>query len=176
MTATFSGAASAGDSGGRNVAFSAYSPASWAKLYWGSSSAALPKAGLSGVLNSMTFAGIGGGGTTATWDGSTSWTNPGPGAVGPHTVPTRMIVTITAGAVTWVTSGSLPGLDPGPGTGIGAAIVVANGSAAVNFTVNVQFLADIPTDGSGYIPINSISQGTGGATVSSFTGAFYSKP
>jgi hypothetical protein len=124
----------------------------------------------------MTFTGISGGGTIATWDGSTSWTNPGPGATGPHTVPTRMIVTITAGSVTWVTSGSLSGLDPGPGTGIGAAIVVANSSTAANFTVNVQFLADIPTDGSGYIALNTIQQGTGGSTVSSFTGAFYSVP
>jgi hypothetical protein len=87
-----------------------------------------------------------------------------------------MIVTITAGAVTFVTSGSLSGLDPGPGTGIGAAIVVANSSTATNFTVNVQFLADPPPTDGVYVPLNSLQQGTGGSTVSSFTGAFYSVP
>jgi hypothetical protein len=46
----------------------------------------------------------------------------------------------------------------------------------VDFTANVQFLADIPTDGSGYIPLNTVPQGTGGNTLSSFTGAFYSAP
>jgi hypothetical protein len=86
-----------------------------------------------------------------------------------------MILTITAGAVTFVTSGSLPGLDPGPGTGIGAAIVVANGGAPTNFTVNVQFLADFPPTDGVYIPINNF-QNAGGQTVSSFTGAFYRAP
>jgi hypothetical protein len=167
------GAASPGDSGGTNANYSNFSPGTWGRLYWGPSSASLPQGALDGTLDPLTFTGISG--TTATWQGNTSWTNPGPGTVGPHTVPVRMVITITGlGSNPWVLSTSVPTLDPGIGTGIGA--VVANHPTAVNFTANVQFLADIPTDGSGYIPLNTIRQGTGGNTRSSFTGAFYSAP
>jgi len=87
-----------------------------------------------------------------------------------------MVVTITAGlgGTPWSLATSVSGLDPGPGAGIGA--VVANFPTAVNFTANVQFLADIPTDVSGFIPLNTVPQGTGGNTLSSYTGAFYSVP
>jgi hypothetical protein len=86
-----------------------------------------------------------------------------------------MVVTITGlGGAPWSLATSITGLDPGPGAGIGA--VVADFPTAVDFTANVQFLADIPTDGSGYIPLNTVPQGTGGNTLSSFTGAFYSAP
>jgi hypothetical protein len=170
VTYTNSGAASAGDSGGRNMVFTGFSPGTWSRLYWGPSSAALPRAALDGSLDLLSFTGISA--TTATWQGNTSWTNPGPGAPGPHTVPVRMVITISGlGATPWVTSGSVPMLDPGPGTGIGA--VVVNFPTAVNFTVNVQFLADIPTDGSGYILLNTVP---GGSILSSFTGAFYANP
>ena len=173
MTYSTSGAASPGDSGGTNANFSSFSPGTWGRLYWGPSSAALPQAALDGSLDNLAFVGISG--TEATWQGDTSWTNPGPGAAGPHTVPIQMIITISGlGSTPWVLSTSVPTLDPGIGTGIGA--VVPNFPTAVDFTANVQFLADIPTDGSGYIPLNTVRQGTGGNTMSSFTGAFYSAP
>ena len=90
-------------------------------------------------------------------------------------MPIEMRITISGlGGAPWSLSTSVPTLDPGPGTGIGA--VVANFPTAVDFTANVQFLADIPTDGSGFIPLNTVRQGTGGNTLSSFTGAFYSAP
>jgi hypothetical protein len=167
------GAASPGDSGGTNANFSAFSPGTWSRLYWGPSSAALPSAGLDGALHTLSFTGFSG--TTATWEGTSSWTNPGPGAAGPHNVPIRMVITISGlGSDPWELSTGVPMLDPGPGTGIGA--VVANFPTAVDFTANVQFLADIPTDGSGFIALNTVRQGTGGNTMSSFTGAFYSAP
>jgi hypothetical protein len=167
------GAASPGSSGGTNANYSAFSPGTWGRLYYGPSSAALPTAALDGTPDALTFSGISG--TTATWAGTTTWTNPGPGAAGPHAVPIEMRITITGlGGTPWVTSGSVPTLDPGIGTGIGA--VVPNFPTAVDFTANVQFLADIPTDGSGFIPLNTVRQGTGGNTRSSFTGAFYSAP
>jgi hypothetical protein len=167
------GAASPGSSGGTNANYSAFSPGTWGRLYYGPSSAALPRAALDGSLDALTFTGISG--TTATWQGNTSWTNPGPGAAGPHVVPIRMVITITGlGGTPWVTSGSVPTLDPGIGTGIGA--VVPNFPTAVDFTANIQFLADIPTDALGYIPLNDVRQGTGGNTLSSFTGAYYSAP
>ena len=171
MTVTFSGAASAGDSGGRNVAFSSFTPSGspWINLYWGPSSGALPQACLDGTLDNLTFSSIGG--STATWAGTTSWTNPDTGTV--HSgVPIRMRVTITAGGLSWVTSTSISDLDPGPGTGIGAVI---DDSSVVNFTMNVIFEADIPTDGgTGFIPLNTVRVGAGLAR-STFTGAFYGR-
>jgi hypothetical protein len=168
-----SGAPSPGDSGGTNFSYTSFSPGTWSKLYWGPSSAALPSAGLDGALHTLSFTGISG--TKATWEGTSSWTNPGPGAAGPHTVPIRMEITISGlGGTPWVLSTSVSMLDPGPGTGIGA--VVPDFPSAVDFTGNVQLLADIPTDAFGYIPLNGVAQGTGGNTRSSFTAAFYSAP
>jgi hypothetical protein len=173
VTYMTSGAASPGDSGGTDACFSGFSPSSWTALYWGPDSTALPAAGLDGALHTLTFSGISG--TTATWAGTSSWTNPGPGSAGPYNVPIEMRLTASSlGATPWATSTSITGLDPGPGTGIGA--VVADFPTAVDFCVNVQFLADIPTDSSGFIPLNTVRQGTGGNTMSSFTGAFYSVP
>jgi hypothetical protein len=106
----------------------------------------------------------------ATWAGTTSWTNPDTGTL--HLgVPIQMRVTITGlGATPWVLATSIPGLDPGVGNGIGA---VVDNSGAANFTANVQFLADIPTDGSGnFIAINSVRVG-GGLARSSVAPAFY---
>lgn len=171
MNAAFSGAASAGDAGGRTIAFTSFTPTtSWVELYWGPSSSALPTAGLDGTNHSLTFSSIAG--TTATWAGTTSWTNPNTGTV--HTgVPIQLRITITGlGATPWVTSTSIPGLDPGPGTGIGA--VVDNSASWLDFSANSQFLADIPTDGAGnFIALNTVQQSGGGLTRSSFTGAFY---
>jgi hypothetical protein len=86
-----------------------------------------------------------------------------------------MTITVTRlGGAPWVTSTSVPSLDPRPGTGIGA---VVDNSSKVNFSANVQFLADIPTDGSGnfinFIALNDVPV-LAGQTNSSFTGGFYS--
>jgi hypothetical protein len=152
------------------VNFSAFDPnTTWSRLYWGRSSLASATAGLDGAPHLMTFSSFSG--TTATWTGTTSWTNPATGSI-TASVPLRMTITVTGlGANPWVTSGSVPSLDPGPGTGIGA---VVNNAAQVNFSANIQFLADIPTDGSGnFIALNTVPA-LAGQTNSSFTGGFYS--
>jgi hypothetical protein len=103
------------------------------------------------------------------WDGTTSWTNPDTGTL--HTgVPVRMTATITAGGLSFV---SPPTGAPG---GIGATVKVVDPAGTCSgYTVKVEFFADIPTDGSGFIPINTVRT-AGGSAVSSFTGAFYFVP
>ena len=170
MSSSVSGA-SAGNAGGATISFTSFTPTtSWSELYWGPSSGALPSGGLDATQHALAFSGISG--TTATWAGTTSWTNPTTGTT--HTgVPIQMRVTITGlGATPWSLSTSHPQLDPGAGTGIGAVI---SDAAGVNFNANVQFLADIPTDGAGnFIALNTVQNG-GGKTLSSFTSAFYTR-
>jgi hypothetical protein len=169
-TSTLTGAANPGLSGGTTVNYTAINPnTTWSKVYWGISTAALPGAGLDNTLHTLSFVSFSG--QVATWQGTTSWTNPDTGTT--HTgVPVRMVITVTGlGASPWVTPSTLASLDPGPGTGMGAAV---NDTPRTNFQANVQFLADIPTDGAGnFIPINNVRQGTGGTTRSSVTLAFY---
>jgi hypothetical protein len=169
---SFSGAPSPGDPGGTTVSFTSFVPdTSWTQLYWGPSSGALPTAGLDGTPHSLTFSGISG--TVATWAGTTSWTDPLDSTV--YTgVPIELRVTITGlGATPWLVSTTISGLDPGPGTGIGA--VADDSASALDFDANTQFVADIPTDGSGnFIALNTV-QTAGGMTNSSFTGGFYSQ-
>jgi hypothetical protein len=152
------------------VTFTGFDPdTTWSQLYWGPASNALPTAGLDATPHALAFSGISG--TTATWAGTTSWTNPTTSIT--HTgVPIELRITITGlGGTPWALSTGIPGLDPGPGTGIGA--VVDDSTLQADFSANVQFLADIPTDGSGnFIALNSVQNG-GGQTVSSFTGGFY---
>jgi hypothetical protein len=118
----------------------------------------------------LTFSGISG--TTATWAGTSSWTNPSTGLT--HSVPIQMRINVSGlGGSPWVLSTSVAELDPGPGTGIGA--VVDDSASRADFSANVQFLADIPTDGAGnFIALNSV-QNAGGQTRSSYTGAFYER-
>lgn len=162
---------SAGNAGGATINYTSLTPTtSWSQLFWGPSSSALPKAGLDGSLHALAFNGING--TSASWLGTTSWTNPTTGIT--HTgVQIGVIVTITGlGASPWTLSNTIPQLDPGVGTGIGA---VVSDAAGTPFSANVQVLADIPTDGSGnFIAVNTIQNG-GGKTVSSFTGGFYTR-
>jgi hypothetical protein len=165
-----SGAPSPGDTGGTTVSFTNFVPdTSWSQLYWGPDSTALPTAGLDGVAHSLSFSGIAG--TTATWAGTTSWTDPFDSSVYAG-VPVELRITVTGlGGTPWATSTSISGLDPGPGTGIGA--VVDDSASLLDFDVNVQFVADIPTDGAGnFVALNSV-QVSGGQANSSFTGAFY---
>lgn len=169
MSLAFGGQPSAGDNGGRSFIFTSFVPTtSWSKLYWGPSSAALPTAALDGTADPLTFTGIAG--QVATWQGTTSWTNPDTGGTSTG-VPIRVRVTVTGlGGTPWVLSTSVAGLDPGIGTGIGA---VVNNISLSNFTALVQFEADLPpTDGT-FVAINPIRNGAG-KTLSSFTGGFYS--
>jgi len=171
VTATESGAANAGLAGGRNVAFTAFTKPTYTRLYWGPSSGALPRACLDGSLDALTS--ISSSGTGATWAGTTSWTNPDTGTL--HTgVPIRMRITLSGGVTAWTDAATVSGLSASVGRV--AANVTAGPAAPVNFTANVIFEADIPTDGgTGFIPINTIRVG-GGLSVSTFTGAFYCVP
>lgn len=165
----------AGNAGGADVSLFNFSPASWTALYWGPSGTNVPAASLDGSLHVLsTFSGISGvGDTVATWDGTSPWTNPGDMQV--YIVPIRFTLTITAGGLSFEPSTSIPGLDPGPGTGIDVVIDVAPGGTATNFTTNWAFTADIPTDASGYIPLANVPTLGGGLTQNSFGGAFYSQ-
>jgi len=165
----FTGAPSPGDAGGSNIEFTNFvQTTGWIELYWGPSSASLPTAGLDGAAHALTLSGISG--TTATWAGTTDWTDPDT-SIAYSNVPIELRIDISLlGANPWLLSTSVTDLDPGPGTGIGA---VVDNSAGLDFTANTQFLADIPTDGAGnFIALNSVE--TLGQTSSSFTGAFYS--
>jgi hypothetical protein len=109
--------------------------------------------------------------TSMQWDGTTSWTNPDTGTL--HTgVPIRTIVTITASNPAGMIFVSPP---TGAPAGIGATVrVVDPAGSCTGFTMNVQTFADIPTDASGYIPINTVR--SSGTTRSTFTPAFYFVP
>jgi len=162
--------------GGADLSLFNFSPTTWTQLYWGPDPAFLPAAGLDGTPHPLsTFAGISGGGTIATWEGVTDWTDPSDSTTY-NDVPIQLTITVTAGGVTWVPSAGIPGLDPGPGTGIDAVVDVAPGGTALDFTVKLQFTADIPTDASGFVALSTVPQLGGGQTLSSFGGGFYSEP
>lgn len=162
--------------GGADLSLFDFSPTTWTQLYWGPDSGFLPAAGLDGMAHPLsTFAGISGGDTIATWQGVTDWTDPSDSTVY-NDVPIQLTITVVAGGVTWVPSGSVPGLDPGVGTGIGAVVDVAPAGTALDFTVKIEFTADIPTDASGFVALSTIPQIGGGLTTTSFTGGFYSEP
>lgn len=171
----FSFTGNAGNAGGADVNLFNFTPTSWTALFWGPSGTNVPAATLDGSLHVLsTFSGISGvGDTVATWDGTTPWTNPSDMQV--YLVPIRFTLTITAGGLSFEPSTSIPGLDPGPGTGIDVVIDVAPGGTATNFTTNWAFTADVPTDANGYIPLNSVPTIGGGLTQNSFGGAFYSQ-
>jgi len=161
--------------GGADLMLFGFSPTTWTRLYWGPDSGFLPMAGLDGTPHPVsTFAGLSGGDTVATWQGVTSWTDPSDMTTYDD-VPLQLTITVTAGGVTWVPSGDVADLDPGPGTGIGAVVDVAPAGTALDFTVKIEFLADIPTDASGFIALSSVPQLGGGQTLASFSGGFYSE-
>ena len=93
-----------------------------------------------------------------------------------YQVPIRFTLTIVAGGLSFEPSTGIPGLDPGPGTGIDVVIDVAPAGTATDFTTNWAFTADIPTDASGFIPLADVPTQGGGLTMSSFGGGFYSQP
>jgi hypothetical protein len=164
------------DPGGADVSLFNFSPSSWTALYWGPFDQNAPAAGLDGQNHVLsTFLGISGvGDTVATWEGTSPWTDPGDMTV--YNVPIRFTLTIVAGGLSFEPSTGIPGLDPGPGTGIDVAIDVAPGGTATDFTTNWAFTADIPTDGSGFIPLSTVPTLGGGLLVTSFGGGFYSQP
>jgi hypothetical protein len=163
--------------GGSQLSFFTFSPTTWTALYWGSSSPSTPTAGLDGSQHALSFGGISGGDTIVTWQGTTPWTNPGDQSV--NSVPIRLTITLVSppSGVVWVDSTSITGLDPGPGTGIGAVVDVAPSGTAQDFAVKFEYTADIPTDDpTGFIPFSNVPTNGGGLAVSSFNGGFYSQP
>jgi hypothetical protein len=164
--------------GGSQLSFFNFTPTTWTALYWGSRPAPdNPTAGLDGSQHNLPFVGITGGGTIATWQGTTPWTNPSDMTV--HIVPIQLTITLVTppSGVTWVDSTTVAGLDPGAGTGIGAVVNVAPSGTAQDFTPQFEFKADVPTDDpTGFIPLGDVPTTGGGLTVSSFNGGFYSQP
>jgi hypothetical protein len=164
--------------GGADVSYHSFSPTAWTALYFGPWAGALPGAGLDGSLHSLPFAGISGAGdTVGTWQGTTSWTDPSDSTTYPN-VPIRLTLTITAplSGLAWEPSTGVPGLDPGPGSGIGAVIDIAPAGTVVDYTVKFEFMADIPTDAFGFVPLSGIPQQGGGQTQTSVSTGFYSQP
>lgn len=169
-TVTLLSSGDAGASGGATLAYSDFlQTTGWQALYYGVASDALPAAGLSGTTSALTF--VSAIGQVATWQGTTTWTDPNDSTTY-NDVPTQFLMTITGlGSDPWILSTSVPGLDPGPGSGTS---VVIHNTDGFDFTANVQFLADIPTDASGFIPINTVPQGPpGGQTVTTWGIGFY---
>ena len=166
------------NAGGSQLSFFNFSPTTWTALYWGSWTApSNPTAGLDGSQHNLAFVGISGGGTVATWQGTSPWTNPGDMML--YMVPIQLTITLVTppAGVVWVDSTTVTGLDPGAGTGIGVAVNVAPSGTAQSFTAQFEFKADVPTDDpTGFIPLGSVPTTGGGLTVSSFSGGFYSQP
>jgi hypothetical protein len=163
---------SAGSSGGVTNSYSGFDTGAFSALYWGPQwGSDGPQATLDGTLHDLAFLGISG--TTAIWQGTTSYTSPGgPGALSPcASCPIRFVVDITGlGANPWVTERSVAGLSA-LAPGIGA---VVDDSSGADFSANLQFQADL---GGGFVAINGVLQGApGGQTGSSVSGAFYSAP
>jgi hypothetical protein len=157
----------AGNAGGITVEYNGFNiPIGITEMYWGPDSTALPSASLDGSPDTLTFSGISG--TTATWAGTTSWTNPDDSVFHPN-VPVELRITLSGlGPLPWQLSTSVDDLDPGPGSGIGA-VTINLAPAGPTYQANLAVLADI---GSGFVALNSINN-TGGSTMNSFTGGFY---
>ena len=165
----FSFTGGTGDSGGADLEYSNFDSGEFLELYWGPQWGPTPPTGwLDGTPDDLTFSVIAG--ATATWTGVTDYTAPvgDPLYSDCSDCPIKMEVTITSGAVSWVTEASVDGLTA-VAAGIGA---VVDNSSGVDFEVNISFLADV---GNGFEAINDIHT-TGSTTGSSVSGAFYSVP
>lgn len=164
VTLNFAGAASPGDAGGSSFVFTGFDNSAFTALYWGTyddnSTGNSVTAGLDGTAAALAFSSSSG--TTATWTGLTTYTNPHT-LVTTSNVPIEMIVSISGlGASPWV-----PAVPLGLPAGMGA---VVDDSTGADFTANVQFLANV---GGGFVALNSIDNG-GGLTNSSISGGFFS--
>ena len=119
-------------------------------------------AGLDGVLHPFSY--VGAVGQTATWSLMSPYVSAGGTGDPPsgnYPVEFRMTTT-DFGPNPWIPAASV-GLPAGVGS-------VIDNSAGIDFTLNWEMVADM---GSGFIPINSVPQGPGGQTVSSFGEGFY---
>jgi hypothetical protein len=158
VTTNISGS-SPGDAGGASYIFTGFNPGAFSALYWGTYDDNSVVAGLDGTAHALSFSSNAG--TSATWLGTTSYTNPANSNT--STVPVEMVITVSGlGADPWVPAAPL-----GLPSGMGA---VVDDSLGADFTANVQFLADV---GSGFVALNSISVG-GGLANSSVSGGFFS--
>jgi hypothetical protein len=157
----------AGNVGGITVEYNGFSiPGGISELYWGPDAGFPPTASLDGSPDTLTFSGISG--TTATWAGTTSWTNPDDLVFYPS-VPVELRITLSGlGGAPWVLSTSIPDLDPGPGAGTGA-VTINLAPGGPTYQANLAVLANV---GAGFVALNSINNG-GGQTTNSFTGGFY---
>ena len=169
-TYSATGGPSSGDVGGLNGNYGGFDSNFFDALYWGPQwglGDPGPAAGLDGVYHDLSFLSISG--TTAIWQGTTSYTSPGgPGPASCASCPIRLEIDVSGlGANPWALEASVPGLS-GLAAGIGAVIENPDGD---DFVANFQFLADL---GSGFVAINSIVPQSGGSTVSTVSGAFYS--
>ena len=167
---SFSPSGNAGDAGGLDASYTGFDNSYFDSLYWGPQwgTDPGPRAGLDGTLHTLSFDSISG--TTAIWQGTTSYTSPGgPGPASCGSCDIRLEIDVSGlGANPWLLEASVFGLTA-LAPGIGA--VVAN-PTGLDFTANLQFLVDL---GSGFVAINDVPNG-GGQTVSSVSGAFYYTP
>jgi len=167
---TYSAVGDAGDAGGAAASYGTFDAGAFNELYWGPQwgTDPGPRAGLDGVLHDLDFLSISG--TTAIWEGLTSYTSPGgPGPASCVSCPIRLEIDIAGlGANPWVLEAGVTGLS-GLAPGIGAVI---DNSLGLDFVATFEFLADL---GGGYTAINPIPA-SGGMTVSSVSSAFYSVP
>lgn len=162
----FSPVGNAGDPGGLTGSYTGFDNTAFVTLYWGPQwGTSGPAAGLDGILHPLSFLSVSG--TTAIWQGTTSYTSPGgAGPASCASCPIRLEVDIAGlGANPWVLEGSVTGLSA-LAPGIGAVI---DNSTGVDFDANFKFLADL---GSGFVAVNPIP--TLGGTLTSVYGAFYS--
>lgn len=158
-----SGSGSAGGVGGLTWNYSGFDVTGLTNLWQGLASPSFPTAGLDGLAHLLTFSGVSG--ATATWAGTTGWTNPTTSVHSPA-VPIKLDIEITAGSPTWTTL-------PIGGYTFPAIGAVIDNSAGADYSINLLFSADV---GAGYVPINTIMQLSSppGLTNSSVSLGFYS--
>src|SRR5262249_52428855 len=90
---------SPGDAGGSSYVFTGFDPGAFTALYWGTYDDNSVSAGLDGTAHALAFSSSSG--TTATWTGTTSYTNPANSNT--STVPVEMIISISGlGSDPWV--------------------------------------------------------------------------
>jgi hypothetical protein len=165
VTFSTSGAASAGDAGGKNFIFSGFNSSAYSDLYWGLSSPTSAAAGFDGSVSNFTFDQVLG--STAIWKATSNWFDPANSTN--YNVTVNMDITLNGGAF-WVTAGSL-GLDPNLGVLANLSFVP---SGPFFNTFNIKFVGQGPP-GSG-LGSNTALNSFEGQTNSSFNSGFYYDP
>lgn len=162
----FSFSGDLGGVGGRDVTYTGFDIVTpglvnlWQGL-WDPNAAA---AALDGSLDVLSFDNVSG--PTATWTGTTSWTNPDDSTFYPS-VPVMMEITIVSGPVSWSV---LPIVGADFDSSLGA---VLDNSTGGDYTINILFSADTAVS-AGFVPLDTINQGSGG-TLTSVSLGFYSQ-